>query len=63
MFQIGEAMRQDPGFLKLRKIRAAQKIAKTVSEAANNRVSIFSTSVCSAKSYCLTNFGDCVDLF
>uniref|UniRef100_A0A915PYW8 Band 7 domain-containing protein n=1 Tax=Setaria digitata TaxID=48799 RepID=A0A915PYW8_9BILA len=35
---IGEAMRQDPGFLKLRKIRAAQKISKTISEAANNKV-------------------------
>lgn len=28
-------MRQDPGFLKLRKIRAAQKIAKTISESQN----------------------------
>ncbi|VDM95294.1 unnamed protein product [Thelazia callipaeda] len=35
---IGEAMKQDPGFLKLRKIRAAQKISKTISESANNRV-------------------------
>lgn len=28
---IGEAIQQNPGFLKLRKIQAAQKIAKTVS--------------------------------
>ncbi|VDN91194.1 unnamed protein product [Brugia pahangi] len=35
---IGEAMRRDPGFLKLRKIRAAQKISKIISETANNRV-------------------------
>uniref|UniRef100_A0A0N5AXS4 Prohibitin n=1 Tax=Syphacia muris TaxID=451379 RepID=A0A0N5AXS4_9BILA len=35
---IGEAIRQDPGFLKLRKLRAAQKISKIVSEAPNNRV-------------------------
>ncbi|GMR35251.1 hypothetical protein PMAYCL1PPCAC_05446, partial [Pristionchus mayeri] len=32
---LGEAMKNDPGFLKLRKIRAAQKIAKTVSESGN----------------------------
>jgi len=32
---LGESMRQDPGFLKLRKIRAAQKIAKTISNSAN----------------------------
>ncbi|VDD92738.1 unnamed protein product [Enterobius vermicularis] len=35
---IGEAIRQDPGFLKLRKLRAAQKISRIVSEAPNNRV-------------------------
>ncbi|EFO19695.2 hypothetical protein LOAG_08798 [Loa loa] len=35
---IGEAIRRDPGFLKLRKIRAAQKISKIISETANNRV-------------------------
>ncbi|KAM3719600.1 Mitochondrial prohibitin complex protein [Dirofilaria immitis] len=35
---IGEAIKRDPGFLKLRKIRAAQKIAKIISETANNRV-------------------------
>ena len=29
--QIGEAVSKDPGYLKLRKIRAAQHIAKTVS--------------------------------
>lgn len=29
---IGEAIQQNPGFLKLRKIQAAQKIAKTVSK-------------------------------
>uniref|UniRef100_A0A1I7XBW4 Prohibitin n=1 Tax=Heterorhabditis bacteriophora TaxID=37862 RepID=A0A1I7XBW4_HETBA len=34
---LGEAMKSDPGFLKLRKIRAAQKIARTVSEANNNK--------------------------
>ncbi|VDN52359.1 unnamed protein product [Dracunculus medinensis] len=39
---LGEAMKQDPGFLKLRKIRAAQKIAKIISEAPNNRVIIHS---------------------
>lgn len=38
IFQIGEAMKRDPGFLKLRKIRAAQKISKIISETANNRV-------------------------
>ena len=32
---LGDAMKNDPGFLKLRKIRAAQKIAKTVSESGN----------------------------
>uniref|UniRef100_A0A914W119 Prohibitin n=1 Tax=Plectus sambesii TaxID=2011161 RepID=A0A914W119_9BILA len=32
---LGEAMKSDPGFLKLRKIRASQKIAKTVSESTN----------------------------
>uniref|UniRef100_A0A0R3RX74 PHB domain-containing protein n=1 Tax=Elaeophora elaphi TaxID=1147741 RepID=A0A0R3RX74_9BILA len=35
---IGEAIRRDPGFLKLRKIRAAQKISKIISETANNKV-------------------------
>uniref|UniRef100_A0A8R1XNE5 PHB domain-containing protein n=1 Tax=Onchocerca volvulus TaxID=6282 RepID=A0A8R1XNE5_ONCVO len=35
---IGEAIKRDPGFLKLRKIRAAQKISKIISETANNRV-------------------------
>ncbi|CAD6192014.1 unnamed protein product [Caenorhabditis auriculariae] len=35
---LGEAMRSDPGFLKLRKIRAAQKIAKTISDAPGNKV-------------------------
>jgi len=32
---LGESMKADPGFLKLRKIRAAQKIAKTISESQN----------------------------
>ncbi|KAF8364338.1 phb-2 [Pristionchus pacificus] len=32
---LGEAMKNDPGFLKLRKIRAAQTIAKTVSASGN----------------------------
>jgi len=32
---LGEAMRTDPAFLKLRKIRAARKIAETVSESTN----------------------------
>uniref|UniRef100_A0A1I7YUR6 Prohibitin n=1 Tax=Steinernema glaseri TaxID=37863 RepID=A0A1I7YUR6_9BILA len=32
---LGESMKNDQGFLKLRKIRAAQKIAKTVSESTN----------------------------
>lgn len=32
---IGEAIQQNPGFLKLRKIQAAQKIAKTVSKLCN----------------------------
>ncbi|KAH7701983.1 PHB-2 protein [Aphelenchoides avenae] len=32
---LGESMRTDPGFLKLRKIRAAQKIAKTISQGTN----------------------------
>uniref|UniRef100_A0A915CKF6 Prohibitin n=1 Tax=Parascaris univalens TaxID=6257 RepID=A0A915CKF6_PARUN len=35
---MGEALKQDPGFLKLRKIRAAQRIAKFISDAGNNRV-------------------------
>ncbi|VDK48876.1 unnamed protein product [Anisakis simplex] len=35
---IGEALKQDPGFLKLRKIRAAQRISKIISETGNNRV-------------------------
>ncbi|KAK6047403.1 SPFH/Band 7/PHB domain protein, partial [Cooperia oncophora] len=35
---LGEAMRADPGFLKLRKIRAAQTIARVVSESNNNKV-------------------------
>uniref|UniRef100_A0A0M3IKH5 Prohibitin n=1 Tax=Ascaris lumbricoides TaxID=6252 RepID=A0A0M3IKH5_ASCLU len=35
---MGEALKQDPGFLKLRKIRAAQRIAKLISDAGNNRV-------------------------
>lgn len=30
-FQVGEAIALNPGYLKLRKIRAAQAIAKTVS--------------------------------
>lgn len=34
-------MKRDPGFLKLRKIRAAQKISKIVSETASNKVSFF----------------------
>jgi prohibitin 2 len=34
---LGESMKKDPGFLKLRRIRAAQKIAKTIGSA-NNRV-------------------------
>lgn len=29
---IGEAIRENPGYLKLRKIRAAQQISKTVSD-------------------------------
>lgn len=33
-------MKSDPGFLKLRKIRAAQNIARTVAEAPNNKVFI-----------------------
>jgi prohibitin 2 len=32
---LGESMKHDPGFLKLRKIRAAQQIAKTISESSN----------------------------
>ncbi|KAI1727947.1 SPFH domain / band 7 family domain-containing protein [Ditylenchus destructor] len=32
---LGESMKSDPGFLKLRKIRAAQKIAKTISSGTN----------------------------
>ncbi|CAD5211284.1 unnamed protein product [Bursaphelenchus okinawaensis] len=32
---LGESMKQDPGFLKLRKIRAAQKIARNVASASN----------------------------
>jgi len=35
---LGESMKSDPGFLKLRKIRAAQKIAKTVAASPYNRV-------------------------
>ncbi|EYC44360.1 hypothetical protein Y032_0464g1940 [Ancylostoma ceylanicum] len=35
---LGEAMKSDPGFLKLRKIRAAQNIARVVSESNNNKV-------------------------
>ncbi|CAJ0955853.1 unnamed protein product, partial [Mesorhabditis belari] len=35
---LGEALRGDPGYLKLRKIRAAQQISKTVSEGANNKI-------------------------
>ncbi|KHN76602.1 Mitochondrial prohibitin complex protein 2 [Toxocara canis] len=35
---IGDALKQDPGFLKLRKIRAAQRIAKMISDAGSNRV-------------------------
>lgn len=31
-------MKSDPGFLKLRKIRAAQKIAKILSSSQSNRV-------------------------
>lgn len=31
-------MKSDPGFLKLRKIRAAQTIARVVSESNNNKV-------------------------
>ncbi|CAK8679205.1 unnamed protein product [Clavelina lepadiformis] len=33
---VGEAISQNPGFLKLRRIRAAQNIAKTISEAQNS---------------------------
>ncbi|CAD5215647.1 unnamed protein product [Bursaphelenchus xylophilus] len=32
---LGESMKQDPGFLKLRKIRAAQKIARNVASSSN----------------------------
>lgn len=32
---LGESMKNDPGFLKLRKIRAAQKIAKAISSSSN----------------------------
>ncbi|GMS83212.1 hypothetical protein PENTCL1PPCAC_5387, partial [Pristionchus entomophagus] len=32
---LGDAMKNDPGFLKLRKIRAAQKIARTISDSGN----------------------------
>uniref|UniRef100_A0A1I8ESJ2 PHB domain-containing protein n=3 Tax=Wuchereria bancrofti TaxID=6293 RepID=A0A1I8ESJ2_WUCBA len=35
---IGEAIKRDPGFLKLRKIRAAQRISKIIAETANNKV-------------------------
>jgi len=35
---LGESMKSDPGFLKLRKIRAAQKIAKIVASSPYNRV-------------------------
>lgn len=35
---LGEAMKSDPGFLKLRKIRAAQTIARIVSESNSNKV-------------------------
>jgi prohibitin 2 len=31
-------MRTDPGFLRLRKIRAAQKIARTIASSASNKV-------------------------
>ncbi|PIO57604.1 hypothetical protein TELCIR_20976, partial [Teladorsagia circumcincta] len=34
---LGEAMKADPGFLKLRKIRAAQTIARVVSESNSNK--------------------------
>jgi prohibitin 2 len=34
---LGESMKRDPGFLKLRRIRAAQKISKTVA-VSNNKV-------------------------
>jgi len=33
--KLGEATSKDPGYLKLRKIRAAQQIAKTISESSN----------------------------
>lgn len=32
---LGESMKRDPGFLKLRRIRAAQKIAKTIANSSN----------------------------
>jgi len=35
---LGESMRTDPGFLRLRKIRAAQKIAKTIATVGGNKV-------------------------
>jgi len=35
---LGESMRNDPGFLRLRKIRAAQRIARTVASTSNNKV-------------------------
>ena len=33
--QLGEAVSKDPGYLKLRKIRAAQAIAKTLAQSQN----------------------------
>ncbi|CAF87022.1 unnamed protein product, partial [Tetraodon nigroviridis] len=33
--QLGEAVTKNPGYLKLRKIRAAQNIAKTVAQSQN----------------------------
>jgi prohibitin 2 len=41
---LGEAIAKDPGYLKLRKIRAAQQIAKTVA-ASQNKVFLNSGSL------------------
>merc|ERR550534_2134634 len=47
---IGEAMSQNPGYLKLRKIRAAQNIARTIAQS-QNRVYLNATSL-------MMNIGD-----
>lgn len=56
---MGEALKQDPGFLKLRKIRAAQRIAKLISDAGNNRVcfSLYETSLRAFLQFVLLRLG------